>query len=164
MVRGRRFRTFAGSVLGVALLMLPACGNDEETPAQGGTTAGGATTVDVTLQEFGVLPSTATAPTGPITFNATNKGPDDDHELVVIRTDLDIDSLPTKQDGSVDEEGEGIEAIDEIPEFPPGTSEQLTVTLESGAYALICNVVQKEADGTIEAHYQEGMRAAFTVS
>jgi hypothetical protein len=28
---------------------------------------------------------------------------------------------------------------------------------------LICNIVQTEPDGTIESHYQKGMRTALTV-
>ena len=28
---------------------------------------------------------------------------------------------------------------------------------------LICNILQEEPDGTLEAHYAEGMRTGFTV-
>lgn len=148
-------------------LLGAACGGDEEaggtTGTTGGTTGGGATTVAVTLQEFAVIPDAATAPAGSVTFDATNDGPDDKHELVVIKTDLDPASLPTKEDGSVDETGAGLEVIGEIEEFEPGTSESADFDLEAGTYALICNVVQEEADGTIEAHYAQGMFTAFTV-
>jgi hypothetical protein len=38
----------------------------------------------------------------------------------------------------------------------------LTVDLDAGSYALICNIVEEE-EGEPEAHYAEGMRADFTV-
>lgn len=162
-----RPRTRSGiAVLAIATLMVvtSACGDDDE----GGTlpttspTATGAT-VEVRLQEFAVLPSPASVPAGSVTFRATNTGPEDAHELVVIKTDLSITGLPTKNDGSVDEDGSGIEVIEEIEEFPVGQSQTMTVQLTAGAYALICNIVQME-DGKVEAHYKEGMRAPFTVS
>ena len=95
-----------------------------------------------------------------MTFNATNNGPDDDHEFVVIQTDLSPTDLPTKPDGSVDEEGAGITVIDEIEPFAVGKTETLTVDLDAGSYALICNVYDAKEK---EAHYQEGMRTGFTV-
>lgn len=136
-------------VLSVVMLALVGCG-------------GGGSTVGVTLQEFAVVPAEATASAGSVTFEATNEGPNDPHELVVIKTDLDINALPTKDDGSVDENGEGIELIGEIEEFEVGASESAAFDLEAGSYALICNLVEEEA-GALESHYQEGMRAGFTV-
>jgi hypothetical protein len=132
-------------------LLAPACGGDE------------AGTVDVTLQEFAISASTSSVAGGEITFNATNEGPDDPHELVVIKTDLGITELPTSEDGGVDEAGEGIEVIGEIEEFPVGETDSATYDLDAGAYVLICNIVEVE-DGVTESHYQEGMRAAFTVT
>ena len=85
-------------------------------------------------------------------------GPEDEHEFVVIRTDLAPDALPTNDDGSVNEDGDGIEVIDEVEELEVGDSDDLTVSLEPGAYVLICNIVESD-----ESHYQFGMRTAFTV-
>ena len=53
----------------------------------------------MTLQEFAVIPASASAPAGDVTFNATNEGPDDVHEFVVFQTDLAPDALPTNEDG-----------------------------------------------------------------
>ncbi len=143
--------------LALFAVAFPACGNDETTtPAPSGPS-----TVAVTLQEFAVGTVPASAAAGSVTFNATNNGPDDDHEFVVIQTDLSPTELPTKPDGSVDEEGEGITVINEIEPFPPGETETLTVDLAAGSYALICNVYDKQEK---EAHYQEGMRTSFTVT
>ena len=139
------------TLLAALALLAPACGGDD-----GGT-------VDITLEEFAVGASTSSVAAGEVTFNATNEGPNDPHELVVIKTDLGITELPTSEDGSVDEEGEGIEVIGEIPEFDVDTSESATYELDAGAYVLICNVVEVE-DGAPESHYQEGMRTALTVT
>ena len=109
-------------------LLLAACAADGDSSADGGAAtsgADGATTVDVTLQEFSVLPSVASAPGGEVTFNVTNDGPEDVHEFVVIATDLDAGDLPTDEHGAVDEEGEGIEVVDEIEDIPVGETEQL---------------------------------------
>jgi uncharacterized cupredoxin-like copper-binding protein len=123
--------------------------------------SGGETSVDVTLQEFAVSAVPTSVDAGDITFDVTNDGPDDEHEFVVVRTDLDPTGLPTKEDGSVDEEGEGIEVVDEVEAIAPGDSESLTVALDAGAYVLICNIYDPDED---EAHYQEGMRLGFTVT
>jgi uncharacterized cupredoxin-like copper-binding protein len=118
---------------------------------------GGATTVNVTLQEFSVVLDSATAPAGEVTFHVTNDGPEDVHEFVIFKTDLAPDALPTAEDGSVDEAGEGVELIDEIEDIPVGESQDVTVTLDAGSYALICNIVESG-----EVHYTLGMRTGFT--
>ena len=98
-----------------------------------------------------------------MTFDVTNEGPDDLHEFVIIRTDLDITALPTDEDGAVDEDGDGIEVVDEIEEIPVGDSRSVTADLSAGSYALICNVTETE-DGEVESHYANGMRTSFTVT
>lgn len=123
---------------------------------------GGGATVGVTLQEFSVITDESSASAGEVTFEVENTGPDDVHEFVVIKTDLAPDALPTGEDGSVDEAGEGIEVIDEIEDIPVGDTPSLTVDLDAGNYVLICNIVE-EHEGEIEAHYTLGMRTAFTV-
>jgi len=150
MMSSRAARRFAWLLVPFALV-LPACGDGQ----------GESSTVDVTLEEFAVTPSESSVPAGSVTFNATNEGPDDDHELVVILTDLSLEALPTNDDGSANEDGEGVEAIGEIEEFPPGETQSATFDLEAGNYVLICNIYDPDED---EAHYQEGMRVAFTVT
>ena len=116
----------------------------------------------MTLQEFAVLPAQESAPAGDVTFAVTNDGPEDTHEFVVFKTDLAPDALPTASDGSVDEEGEGVELVDEIEDIAVGDTPTLTVSLDAGSYVLICNIVEEEGDETI-VHYQQGMRTGFTV-
>ncbi len=140
-----------GAMLAVLLLVVSAC------------TAGGGT-VAVALQEWAVQPAQPSVSAGKVTFNVKNAGPDDPHELVVIKTDLAPDQLPTDADGKVDEEGAGIEFIGEIEEFDPGQSKSATFDLTPGKYVFICNIVETGTDGDKEVHYRLGMRAPFTVS
>lgn len=155
-------------VAGVILtgLLVVACGDDEKdsatTSTPGGTTAaaGGGTEIDVTLQEFSVIPETDSTEAGEITFNVENVGPDDIHEFVIVKTELEPAALPTLPDGSMDETGEGVEVIDEIEDIPVGETQSLTVELEAGAYVLVCNIYDETEQ---EAHYEQGMRTAFTV-
>ena len=135
-----------GAVVVVSLSMT-ACGGDEET-------------VSITLQEFSIGADPASIPAGSVTFEVTNDGPNDVHEFVVIATDLDVTELPTVEDGSVDETGEGMEVTGEIEDIPVGETQSVTLELEAGNYALICNIYDADED---EAHYQEGMRTPFTV-
>ena len=130
-------------------LVAAACSSDE-----------GGGTVAVTLKEFAVVPAESSIAAGEVTFEVTNGGPDDVHEFVVFKTDLAPDALPTGEDGSVDEAGEGLELIDEIEDIAVGDAPTLTVSLDAGNYALICNIYD---ESELEAHYQEGMFVGFTV-
>jgi plastocyanin len=117
--------------------------------------------VDVDLQEWAVVPDQTTAPVGEVIINIQNIG-EETHEFVVVRTDLGFRDLPTVADGSVDEEGEGIEAVDEVEDIASGTTEELTVDLDAGSYVFFCNVVEEDK-GETESHYQNGMSVAFVV-
>ncbi len=57
---------------------------------------------------------------------------------------------------------DGVDLIDEIEPFTPGSRASITVNLEAGSYALICNITEIE-DGELERHYELGMWTAFTV-
>ena len=146
----KRSHLLIGLLVAAASLGLAACGDDDEEGEKG-------TTVNVTLSEFIVDPSPASAPAGDVTFVAKNEGKEK-HELVIVKTDLAPDKLPTKADGSVDEEGAGVAVVDEIEEFQSGGTEELTVKLDPGKYVLLCNIVEED-----ESHYQEGMHAPFSV-
>ena len=119
----------------------------------------GATEVRVSLAEWTLEPSVTSVEAGDIYFLVDNLGPEHPHELVVIRTDLAPDALPTIHDGSVPEDD--IELVGEIEEFAPASSASHVFHLEAGNYVLICNIVEETGD--LESHYGEGMRVAFTV-
>lgn len=157
MVWRARRRRAAGITVVIAVLTLVAgaCSDDD-----GGEETGAGGAIAVTLQEFAVIPSPAQAPAGDVTFDATNEGPDDVHEFVVFATDLAPDALPTLEDGSVDETGEGVELQGEIEDIAVGDTQSLTIDLTAGNYVLICNIYDAAEQ---EAHYAEGMRVAFTV-
>ena len=121
---------------------------------------GGGKSVDATLSNFKIDLGKASASSGEVTFNIKNDGPSV-HEFVVLKTDLAPDQLPTTQENGVtivDEEGQGIEPVDEVEDIASGASADLTVNLQPGNYVLICNIA---TDG---GHYVQGMRSAFTVS
>ena len=144
----------------ITSLVVVACTTDDASPGADGDDGGGATVVAVSLQEWAVVPAQSSAPAGDVTFAVTNDGPEDIHEFVVLKTDLDPADLPVDENGVVSEEGEGIEVIDEIEDIPVGDSEDLTVPLEAGNYVLLCNIWSPDEG---EAHYQLGMRVGFTV-
>jgi len=123
------------------------------SPTATATPAPGTTTVQVDLKEFSITPSPSTVPAGPVQFIASNTGTME-HEMVILKTDLAPDAIPVV-DNKANEDAPGVEVVDEIAEFQPGTQKTLTVDLAAGNYVLICN---------IPGHYQSGMRAAFTVT
>ena len=147
----------AAAIMSLAVV---GCTTDASPGADGddGGDGGDPTVVAVSLQEWSVVPDQSSAPAGDITFAVTNDGPDDIHEFVVLKTDLDPADLPVDEDGVVSE-GAGIEVIDEIEDIPVGDSQDLTVSLEAGSYVLLCNIWSPDEG---EAHYQLGMRVGFT--
>jgi uncharacterized cupredoxin-like copper-binding protein len=162
------------TLIGSLALLLVACGGDDDSDVTviGGAAESaspgvvedkpeGATEVDVTLREWEVSAATKTVPAGEIYFLVNNVGPEDAHEFVIVRSDLDPGDLPN-EDGEVEEDE--VEIVDEIEPFAPGSSASIAVNLTPGKYVLICNVHEvEEDDGEIENHYQLGMRTAFTV-
>jgi plastocyanin len=141
---------------------LAACGSDDKSEEDSDAPpAVEDNQVDVRVQEWAVLPGQTVAPSGEVTFTIQNAG-EETHEFVVVKTDLGFRDLPTGDDGSVDEEGEGIEPVDEVEDIASGTTEELTVNLEAGSYVFFCNIVEDDK-GETESHYQNGMSVAFAV-
>jgi uncharacterized cupredoxin-like copper-binding protein len=153
------------AAVSVISLAIAACSTGTSSPsaapASPSASGAGGTTVQVALQEWSVLPAADSAPAGSVTFQVSNTGPEDTHEFVVLKTDLDPGALPTDDTGAVTEEGEGIEVVDEIEDIEVGATPELTVTLAAGKYVLLCNVYDETEK---EAHYKMGMRTAFTVT
>jgi uncharacterized cupredoxin-like copper-binding protein len=102
---------------------------------------------------YSVTPNPATANAGDVTFNVTNAATDQQHEFVVIKSDLAADKLPVGSDSTVEEDA--VTVVDEVAEMDPGKTGTLTVNLAAGNYVLICNR---------PGHYQAGMHTAFTVT
>jgi uncharacterized cupredoxin-like copper-binding protein len=121
--------------------------------ACGGGGGNGGITIKVSLTDYKIAPSVASAAAGKITFETKNDGAVD-HELVVIKTDLAPDKLPKRAgEPKVDEAAAG-QLIGEIEEFGPGKTESKAFDLAAGKYVLICNIA---------GHYELGMHAPFEV-
>ncbi len=118
-------------------------------------------TINVTLEEWSISLDKTTVKAGNVNFLVTNKGPDDVHEFVVIKTDLAPNELPGDSQ-SVNENGADITIIGEIEDIKVSTDVHVTsMNLEPGNYVLICNIWDENEQ---ESHYHEGMRVAFTVT
>jgi hypothetical protein len=71
------------------------------------------TDVSVLLDDFQVHRTTATAASGMVRFQLVNNGPST-HEFIVVRTDRASARLPLQRDGlTVNEEGPGVDPVDE---------------------------------------------------
>ncbi len=116
--------------------------------------------VAVTLKEWAILPEQAQVEAGPVYFLVNNAGPDDPHELVIIKTDTAPGELPVVE-GMVPEDQ--VNMIGEIEPFLPGTEASGVFNLQPGDYLLICNIAEIE-EGELESHYELGMRVSFTVT
>jgi Sulfocyanin (SoxE) domain len=148
---GARWRWIGATAILLALvsLVVPlAAGRRREQPSPPGTV------VKVLLDDFHVHRTTAAVPPGRVDFELVNNGPST-HELIVVRTDRAPDKLPLQHDGlTVDEEGPGVEPVDEAEGLDIADRRTLTLSLAPGHYVLFCNM---------EGHYLGGMHAAFTV-
>lgn len=140
-------------VLGLATAVVVAVAgcSGGSTPAPSSTGDAGAATVDVTLAEWSVTPSTTTAAAGAVTFSVSNEGTTV-HELIVVKTDTKADALPVAG-AKVDEAG--LTVVDEVEDVAAGTTADLALTdMVAGHYVIFCN---------IEGHYSQGMHADFDV-
>jgi len=103
------------------------------------------------MTDMAIAPADSTAAAGDVTFDITNDGKQV-HEIVVIKTDKKAADLgPADAEGKVSETG----SQGETGDVEAGTSKTLTLKLDKGHYALICN---------IPGHYAAGMYADLTVS
>ena len=103
--------------------------------------------------EWAVETTANRAYAGDVTFAITNFGTMK-HEFLVVKTDFEPGKIPLTAESRFDEESDGLEVIDEIPEFEVKTTGLLTVKLEPGKYQLLCNIA---------GHYKAGMYRAFEV-
>lgn len=117
-------------------------------------------TVNVVLKEWHVEADKTQVRPGLVTFVTRNHGKEP-HELVVLKTDSSPDKLPVSH-GKVHEKKAG-KVIGEIEEFAAGTTKTATFNLAPGQYVLFCNIAEKEGNGEIESHYEEGMHLVFNV-
>jgi len=136
----------AAMAIAASPLVLAACGDDEPAAA---TAPGQA--IDVTLgspSEFTITPSPGSVAAGEVTISAANRG-SFPHEMVLIRTNAASGDLAAN--GEVDETG----LVGELEDLEPGAAaKELTATLETGHYVILCN---------LPGHYAKGMHTDLTV-
>jgi uncharacterized cupredoxin-like copper-binding protein len=136
------------AVSALAVVPLLACG-EAATP-----TPQPETRVEVALVEFGLEPTVLVSGPGETAFFVTNHGAIE-HELVVIRTDRPASELVVVN-GQVDLASAGVvKGKIGTNDLQPGASGFLSLDLEPGMYALICN---------IPGHYEAGMSAGLTLA
>lgn len=154
MLRLHRLQTLClVAVLTSVSLLSVACGSSKpETPASAAAESShsGAMAVNVTLKEFSIAPDPTSIAAGEIAFNVKNTGAVQ-HEMVILKTDVDPKQLPQK-DGGVDEDA--AQSIGEVNDLASGASGAATFRLAAGKYVLVCN---------LPGHYMAGMATAFTV-
>src|SRR5438128_653319 len=107
-------------------------------PATQPTAATQAQTIAIKLKSFAIEPSALTAKAGAIQFDVANTASDIKHEFVVIKLDKTAAELPFDATAAkVDEER--VTSPGEVDELDPGAKGSVTLTLEPGNYAFICN-------------------------
>jgi hypothetical protein len=163
----KRFRL---SVLVVVLsVLIAACGGVADS-TDGSSSSDGNSFV---LDEWSIRP--ADLANGKVRVTAANEGTET-HELIIVRGN-DPKSLPTKPDGSVDEDKiPAADLIGEIPDVVSARSATKTFDLAAGEYLAFCNIVDTmdmsgaTGDGKMghggmgHVHYQLGMVTTFTVA
>lgn len=154
-------------------VVFSACGNNSTT----GRSSAPANANTFVLREWAITAPTAQLQAGQVQITAANDGRET-HELVIIRAS-DAGSLPTKPDGSVDEDKiPEADKAGEIPDLAAGKSVTKTLDLPAGHYIAVCNLVDQMGQGggnmgggnmgggsgMGHVHFRLGMLTQFTVS
>ena len=106
--------------------------------------------IQVSLKEWAISLSVTAARAGRTAFSVRNDGTVP-HDLVLLRTDIEANRLPTSG-GRVDERQ--VEVVGRTAQLTPGSGAEVSLDLGTGNYVFICNVI---------GHYNSGQFAAFTV-
>ena len=137
----------------VAATALASCGADPSSQPGIDTDDKESNKIVGQVSEWKVEVSASKAKAGEVIFAIANYGTIQ-HEFLVTKTSYEPGKIPLGENNRFDEELEGIEVIDEIPEWPVNEAKVLKVNLEPGTYELLCN---------IEGHYANGMHHTFIV-
>ncbi len=128
-----------------------------------GDIATATTKIDVSLDEWTIIPSAPSAPSGRVGFVVRNRGKEA-HELVIVKG-VEPNELPLDDNGALEEAGLPTGAlVGEIEGFAAGESCEGVFDLTPGAYTLVCNITETEPNGEKESHLREGMVTTFTVT
>ncbi len=130
-------------------------GSNATTDATSEATTGGGAAATASGVEIGMgddffKPAAVTSSAGKVRISAVNNG-QITHEMVLAKTNAKPGSLPTKPDGSVNEDV--LNSPGEIPDVAAGKTKSATIALKPGKYVMFCN---------IPGHYTAGMYGSFT--
>jgi uncharacterized cupredoxin-like copper-binding protein len=101
----------------------------------------------------GVTLTTNHVKAGRVRFQVKNVSTNEDHELLLVKTDLAPTDFPMDASGvRVDEDK--FKGLKELGDVHPGKSRNTTLSLKAGKYVLFCNE---------EGHFKAGMYTAFTI-
>ncbi len=148
-------------IAAVAALGLVACG-----PMESSTTVA-TKPGQFRLDEWSITADQPVMKAGRRTITATNLG-HHTHEIVIVKA-ADAASLPTKADGSVNEDRLARVKIGEIGDIAAGATRHKTFALTPGRYVAFCNLVggmgmgSGMMDGMEHVHFAAGMHTEFTV-
>ena len=136
-------------------------------PAEAGDKYGGREAVEIDISEWNLTLSKEKVRAGHVGFAVKNKGKET-HELAIIKLNNDAivhtGKLPVNQHGAIDEDAMTFgQIVGEMEDIKSGDSPKQLFKLEPGRYAVICNMLEKEPDGSLEAHYAMGMHALLEV-
>ena len=110
-------------------------------------------TIHVKLTDNMIQLDPATVNAGRVTFEVNNAtGGNTEHELVVLKTDMDDAHLPVHK-GQVTESR--FKKMGEVEDLAQGSTKHLSLKLAPGHYVLICNR---------PGHYEMGMHTSFVVA
>jgi len=175
----RRRTVLATATLGVAALVITACSGDSSGNGMGGGMGNGShgngghgsqtqntprRAGQFRLYEWGITSDSKQLPTGSQTITALNTG-HETHELVIVRA-ADAAALPTKSDGSVDENALENKKVGEIAAVAAGSSKHATFEFAPGTYVVFCNIIDSMGMGGAmqHTHFELGMHTTFTVN
>jgi uncharacterized cupredoxin-like copper-binding protein len=143
-LRGVRAGLLAAAVL--LLAVLAGVGTPHRASAQ--------TRLTLTLNEWSIISELPEVPAGEITFDVVNTG-EDVHEVIFLRSDMDIAALPpSRVRGEVDEDAIG-EYWGGFEDVAPAAMASGAITLAPGRYILLCNLTN---------HYAKGMVSTLQVT
>lgn len=115
------------------------------------------TVVNSSVADFAIKLDHSSIPSGKVTFHVSNAGPSL-HEFVIMKTKHPAGTLPMiRQEGykRAAEDAKGDVHVAELGNIPVGGSKDLSITLKSGHYVIVCNLPQ---------HYRLGMHVDLTVT
>jgi len=152
------------AILASVMLVMSACSesNPQAAPKPPSRAANSPSSAEqkvvaVNLQQWSITPTTTSVPAGAITFSVTNAGTIP-HEFVVLSTDTLAADFPIGsfegEPNRIDEDKVGTN-VGETGDMQPNTTKSITIDLNPGHYAFVCN---------LPAHYGLGMRVDFTVT